>query len=153
MNVDWEAFLTETVRRYSRPIDTSEHISDGEPLVVVANDACGDRVEIYTHVDGIRIRGIGCSVCRASASLAIEVARELGENPGDLGLVAGIMTAILGSGGSDRGSAEFPEGLLETSMEQRLEAFRILRERPARRRCASLVWEAITEWADRVDSL
>jgi len=147
----WEAFLSETVRRYSAPERDVGDTTATTPCHILENASCGDRVEIYDEGTTVRVRGRGCSICRASASIATEIARAVGRDREILAEIALAMLNILGTG-ETAGAPELPSDMIDEDMAERLRSFSLLADRPGRRRCAALTWEALAEWARRVDS-
>lgn len=156
MNDDWEAFLADTVRRYGSVPEAAdeghrETASIPEPIVVLENASCGDRVEVRESRGGLRLTGNGCAICRASAAIATELVDRLHGDMAAIERVAATMLSLLGIDGIPRG-ADLPTDRLGDELVRRLRAFSLLAERPGRRRCASLCWEALREWTRRVDS-
>lgn len=151
MSDRWEAFLTETVRQYSAPERDGGDTTGTTPSYVLENASCGDRVEIYEEGTTVLVRGRGCSICRASASIATEIARAVDRDRQVLAEIALAMLKILGAEGI-AGAPELPSDTIDHETAERLRTFSLLADRPGRRRCAALTWEALSEWARRVDS-
>lgn len=158
MTDEWETFLAETVRKYSAPVALDSPSAEIEPsqpqpigTIVLENASCGDRVEVLRIGGGIRVRGKGCAICRASSAIATEIVDRVEGDRNALTGIAETMLAILGSENAES-PPDLPEHLLGGEMVRRLQAFSLFSERPARRRCASLAWEALLQWASRVDS-
>jgi nitrogen fixation NifU-like protein len=102
------------------------------------NPLCGDTVTLRLRVDGGRIaearfEAEGCALCRASASLlTLAVA---GRTPEEAAAVAADLDRFLARG-PDRDEAA-------ASRLGDLTALAGVRDVPARRRCATLPWEAL----------
>ncbi len=104
----------------------------------VHNPLCGDRVTVRLRLDEGRItearfEGEGCALSRASASLlTLAVA---GRTPEEAAAIAGALDRLLARG-ADHEAAD--RALLGD-----LVALEGVRDVPARRRCATLPWEAL----------
>jgi nitrogen fixation NifU-like protein len=102
------------------------------------NPLCGDRVTLRLQVEGGRIaalgfEGDGCALSRASASLLTLALA--GKTPDEAGAIAGELEALVTPGAAEADRAMLGE----------LTALEGVREVPARRRCATLPWEALRE--------
>ena len=103
-----------------------------------SNPRCGDEVEIGVFLDGesiaqVRFRGRGCSICIASASMMTEVVAGLSKAEAHR-----MCDTVSGAFQSDR--------LTEaTSLPSGLEALAVVRNHPARARCVTLSWQALSD--------
>jgi nitrogen fixation NifU-like protein len=103
-----------------------------------SNPRCGDEVEVGIfldggHVDEVRFRGRGCSVCIASASLMTQAVA--GKDVEEVRHLCETMKGWFAQGGGER---------LQAAPEE-LEALAAVRAYPARRRCVLLAWEALSD--------
>ena len=114
-------------RNFKR-LDTANRKAEGN------NPLCGDRIQLYVHLDGDTIsdigfqmpQGAGCAISKASASLMTEAGK--GKNASDAEALFQAFRAMLAGGGNAPG---------------KLAAFSGVRAFPSRIKCASLAWHAL----------
>ncbi len=114
------------------PLEGSTHEASAH------NPLCGDRVTIRLRLDGERIEearfeGDGCALSRASASLLTLAVK--GRTAGEATSLAADLARYLSTPPGTSTPEEAPLGDLV--------ALQGVREVPARRRCATLPWEAL----------
>lgn len=98
------------------------------------NPLCGDRIQLYVHLDGDTIsdigfqmpQGAGCAISKASASLMTEAVK--GKNASDADALFQAFRDMLAGGANAPG---------------KLAAFSGVRAFPSRIKCASLAWHAL----------
>lgn len=110
-----------------------------------SNPLCGDEVEVGVFAQGDKLqqvvfRGRGCSICIAASSMMTEAATGLSFEQARCQHDAVINWLV---GDTEFGPSGLPESL------QPLEA---VREHPARHRCVSLAWQALTGALDKIES-
>ena len=103
-----------------------------------SNPRCGDEVEIGLFVEGdritqVRFRGRGCSICIASASMMTETVAGLSKNEANR-LCETISDAFRTDRHNETG--QLPQGL---------EALAAVQHHPARSRCVTLSWQALSD--------
>ncbi len=108
------------------------------------NPQCGDEIEVGIAVArqargevlaSARFRGRGCAVCIASASIATDALCAM--TRADAVRLTREMTRWFGAGGAA------PSGISPA-----LQALALVRDYPARLRCALLAWQALSEALD-----
>ncbi|MBV8362366.1 MAG: SUF system NifU family Fe-S cluster assembly protein [Deltaproteobacteria bacterium] len=102
------------------------------------NPQCGDDVEVGIEFGGetlaaVRFRGRACAICIASASMMTEVLS--GRNRADAYALAQRTRRWLNQNGGEEPSDLPPP----------LESLQAVRGYPARRRCLTLPWEALSD--------
>lgn len=98
------------------------------------NPLCGDRIQLYVHLDGDKVsdigfqmpQGAGCAISKASASLMTEAVK--GKNASDAEALFQAFRNMLAGGANAPG---------------KLAAFSGVRAFPSRIKCASLAWHAL----------
>ena len=144
--VSWEDALQRVVKKYYRaalvppPTWTT---GEGVARHTVRNRACGDAVEVWFDEASRRVwlHSVGCAICHASTALAREVSENLTVD--ELLRVSERIVESLSSGGQLLAFDMFDGE--HTVLREEITALCALRESPARYRCASLPWEALTE--------
>lgn len=112
--------------RNQGPLDGATH------RATTTNPMCGDRVTVHLRVDGDRVlearfEARGCAICTASASLLTGWVHGI-VIPEALALADRVAAAV----SADAPAAEPP-----------VDVWMVVRRFPARRRCATLAWEAL----------
>jgi nitrogen fixation NifU-like protein len=102
-----------------------------------SNSLCGDDVEVGLflqgeHLQQVRFRGRGCSVCLASSSIMTEVVSGMAMI--EASRLCKDMQQWFGKDCND-----------QSEIMQGLEALAAVREHPARHRCVMLPWEALSD--------
>ena len=116
-------------RAPGNPAETASHV-----LAEVTNHSCGDSVSVSLHPagQGFSVRVRGCSICRAAAALAEQLIQ-----PTETGR-AQCRAAL-----TDLNGGQPPEE--EPAGPDMLHDLALVRHLPARRRCATLPFEALEE--------
>ena len=134
------------LKHYRHPHNKCEGEIQGADLIQRgSNPRCGDDIEIglyldqqRVHVDQVKFRGRGCSVCIASSSMMTQTVS--GRSVDEARKLSGEMKDWLqGSNGDE--NIDLPDDL------QTLDA---VREYPARRRCVLLPWEALADALEQI---
>lgn len=118
---------------YRHPRNRGE-LNDADVVRRGSNPRCGDEIEIGVnfaadHLQRVRFRGRGCSVCLASASMLTEAAT--GQSRQQARQLVQAMQAWF----DERGGPPV-EGL---------KALEAVRNNSARKRCVLLAWEALND--------
>ena len=151
MREDWSERLLVVIRRYYDPSSEANRRcgqleTKPDNALTRVNRSCGDSVTVYRHGSGetgtISVDVRGCSICNAAAAMAERVAGLL--PPEDVTAYCDhIIERINGSAET----ADFPiPADFPVQLRDDLESLCILAEVPARRRCATLSWEAVREF-------
>lgn len=127
----------------------------GEPQAHAdgVNPLCGDEVTVELHfdgnrIDGVSVRGQGCSISQSSASMMSEAIKgKTRQEIADLTRRFKAMMDIEGDGGHTAGlDPERPGAALGD-----LEALQGVRQYPVRIKCANLAWTTLEEALDHSD--
>jgi nitrogen fixation NifU-like protein len=134
---EFHELLVQLVRRYADIDRDQTRRSSEDAVTVVSNVSCGDRVEVYRSGGRYRISARGCAICRASSAIAAEVIRGKSDIEVET-IVREVNRAI----DDERFDAS------PLTPEQR-DLYRAIVRFPARRRCATLAWEALLATVER----
>ncbi|MGF1629414.1 MAG: Fe-S cluster assembly sulfur transfer protein SufU [Kiloniellaceae bacterium] len=108
------------------------------------NPLCGDQVTIYLECDGtgciadVAFEGRGCAISIASASMMTEVLR--GKSAAEARHLFEVFHRLCTEDGFDLEQAE----IADQEALERLQVLAGVREFPARVKCATLAWHAMT---------
>ena len=113
-------------------------LSGADSVKCGSNPRCGDEVEIGLFVEDeriaqVRFRGRGCSICIASASMMTETVAGLSKAEANR-LCETISDAFRADRHNETG--QLPQGL---------EALAAVQHHPARSRCVTLSWQALSD--------
>ncbi|MFO7767689.1 MAG: SUF system NifU family Fe-S cluster assembly protein [bacterium] len=129
-------YLEKILEHYKRPRNM-ERPATWDGRARSANPACGDDLSVYLTLEGDRIAGIrfdgsGCAISLSSASMMTEAlwGKSLEEAERFRDSFLALMAEGTASGGADLGDLEVLQGV---------------RTYPARIRCATLAWDALTD--------
>jgi nitrogen fixation NifU-like protein len=121
---------------YKRP-HHREKIADPDVTAEGYNPVCGDEIEMELEFEGDRlaaigVRGRGCSISQASASMMSDVVE--GKRIGEIRELSDAFTGMMRNG-----ETEVPETLGD------LEALQGVAKFPVRVKCATLAWHTLGE--------
>lgn len=142
-STEWRELLISLVKRY-HPGERRD-LSGATLLRREVNRSCGDTVTVYRRAEEspprepvLLLEVQGCAVCKASAAIAEKVLPLLPATQGGE-LCRDVLRCIEGKDPGDR--LRIPSELPEDLARDLLDLLAV-RRAPARRRCATLGWEA-----------
>lgn len=144
--MELDELYTEIITQYSRSQKHRKPVEDPDVTNRGVNPSCGDDITLELKVEGdlvksVGIRGIGCAISMASATIMAELAE--GRNIGEIRHLIKTFLGMIQKTITDEEALE----ILEDAM-----AFKNISNMPARVKCAVLPWHTLDEALNKFES-